>query len=360
MKYLLFFIINIYLSYSALAIDHCYIEKVGTGKRTQVKKQIIDDTPMYTAQLNELRVEIIPQANSELVTRFLSNSDNFLTLFMATSNSCSSDYSIHEEALRPNFEKGGKYRFICEMEIECNTTSQNLGTYLFQPTLDSGDKTSFSQSRVFFATHSAFRWDEGLTKKSMQKITNNIEGFYGLKVGVGLSSMSSKSFNYNINKMDVLLSSGGGAHNLSFPNANEIFFTGGYLDQCLCESVRDVLTGLDFSKGEKSIYFINEGTYLLDDSSDLTLTATQLIEDKGKALRWLEKLVLGEDRLCPVQRTSSTPDHNRSDFTISVFFEDKEGKINKVQVFGSGKKVLNLKFISTETFLRHYLRKQLS
>lgn len=356
MKFIVFIILNLLISLSALANDYCYIEKQSTGEKLELKKQIIDNDVIYSAELDELRVEIIPRANNYVITRFLSNSDQFTTIFTSKkSKICPRKYSRHtkeHDLLMPNGKEGGQYKLQCNKHIECNPTPEERGDYLFNPTIKAEDKVQFAHNKVFFATHSAYRWGASFTEQAMLDLSEQIQNFKGLKVAVAVESIARKAFNFDIRKMDQLLDSFGGAHSLVFPNAEEVFFTGGFLDQCLCESFRDVLTALDFSSSKKTIYFINEGTYLIKHPQWDILTADQLIKDKKMALDWIDKMLLGEDKVCPAQRTMDTPDHNRKDYTVSIYFNDEE---SPSRIFGDGEKELNIKFISKDNFIKNHL-----
>lgn len=126
-------------------------------------------------------------------------------------------------------------------------------------------------SAYVFLNHSTAQWD---SKESSRPGVNDLLSFAKANSIKSIATIHGEAFinefgeeaEYFTNNAntDILMHSDGGAHRLKFPNAKAIIVGGGNLSVCLCESLRDVVTGVMSTTEDKEIFLADEAVYDTD------------------------------------------------------------------------------------------------
>ncbi len=116
---------------------------------------------------------------------------------------------------------------------------------------------------------------------------------------------------------DYLLHSDGGQHRLQLPNAKLVIMGGGNLRACLCETMRDVVSGFGEIKEDKKIVLVREATY------DYDIFNENVPETEAQFVGFVDKMILPEFN-CPYQNTNdSTPAKNVSQVQLKFYSNGK-------------------------------------
>jgi hypothetical protein len=162
---------------------------------------------------------------------------------------------------------------------------------------------------------------------------------------------------YFLKSEDVtdLLQSMYGAHNLLFPNLRRMVFSGGNLELCLCEAIRDVSRGAQF--GAKPIRFdlVTDAIYTFADDTKpvpITIPFSQMVSSMTDAqlTEFFETKIfrVGPNQFCGGQQSNML--HAPGDIKVSDFTIDLYNHHQKIARMGNGKKLLEVNLISLDEF----------
>ncbi len=179
-----------------------------------------------------------------------------------------------------------------------------------------GDKT------YIFITHPSSYWDfKKETKKSIKELVSvgkdhgiKIIGAFDEKFRNPFSLKSwKKASGYYISSsdVDVYLESSGGQHEVNFSNTEKLFFAGGNLNLCLCESIRDAVRNYN-SKKTLKIFLIVDAIY----GSGMWYGYNELAEENNH--RYIDDVLIPSFS-CD-QNSLRKSDLNLDDTKLDVFF----------------------------------------
>lgn len=179
-----------------------------------------------------------------------------------------------------------------------------------------------------------------------------------------------KNNGYYLNSNDVNYSliSIGGSHELSFPNARALIFSGGKFSECLCESIRDAIKNSTSLEKQLNILLVTDAIY------DPSFFVNNYLEHRGlhgmgvfpitlqrilSALTVEEKKdyfvnsLTGEGRFCPYAYNTDT-DEKRGNLKEYKFILKENGI--EIGSWGSGPKVVQINLSETDSLAEQILK----
>lgn len=161
------------------------------------------------------------------------------------------------------------------------------------------------------------------------------------------------------------LQSLGGAHNFIFPGLRSMIFSGGFLEYCLCEAIRDVARGIRiaderltfdlvtdavFAKMQAAITYFDPKKYAAPQRYRSVVPLSTLLaqmSDNDIAAYFLNFVFnVKGDFLCPKQFTNSR--HTEVDLKLSEFEFRLLMNGREIKRIGVGKKKINLNLLTTD------------
>ncbi|MBT3982350.1 MAG: hypothetical protein HOE90_13410 [Bacteriovoracaceae bacterium] len=226
---------------------------------------------------------------------------------------------------------------------------------------ESSDHLLNEEAYVFFS-HNSSLWDRKLTTKLASRKLKQWAKSIDLPMIQAVHSFKKDGTNhdsYFITQKDIatVVKTVGGAHDLKTPKLQRIFLSGGYLEWCLCESLRDIARGSDFSAGPVNIYLVFETIYTNSYNiwvhrpsypSSRTIALTEAVKNlnHSQVSSMLKSIVFNtkENIFCDIQYTNrkyKKESLKLSEFEVEIFKDSKS-----IDIIGSGKKEIKVHLIS--------------
>ena len=166
--------------------------------------------------------------------------------------------------------------FLLEANADMFSTesSRNLISLLFnwsefKVTVPLQTKKIMNEGQYFIFTHSANIWDfERSSLNGVQKMISvaskaNIKRIAFMSTRYKSKQIAFPDYYYfSPDQINLVADSKNGEHKLQFPNAKKIFLAGGYLNQCLCETLRDIIYEQKKYKAKSlKFYIVRDAVY---------------------------------------------------------------------------------------------------
>lgn len=251
--------------------------------------------------------------------------------------------------------------------LNSNAIAQVLPDY--SVVIANNEKNTYSRQGFAFIVHSSEIWDVQKTtmagtKRFIQFIKNNTLTSFGI---VSPNGGPIRPF-FEPQDLDYIMQSDAGQHRLEFPNARALFFAGGHLSLCLCETIRDSIRG----KWQNPLFVFLVSDAIYDDTEKFgnspslrspKFTLEDLVNaapSSSSISEYFARKIFGENGkpFCPEQNWYKLPDLDKTSLGFSLYVGtqkiiENEGqqKINFV-IVRSHELAATVKALSLEKFLR--------
>lgn len=234
---------------------------------------------------------------------------------------------------------------------EAQTQTPDLFQKMFIPDWFENEAITLEGSQYLFISHPSRLYDSSATALSGIKKYIHWAHQYAIPTLMSFASDATQNYSqanrYYVDGKEVEfeLQSEGGAHLLSFPKAHSLYFAGGNLSLCLCESIRDSVENSASPHTTLKIFLLGDAIYenasnVLEDlplpqaTSEKSYSLNELIHNVGqkkffhflaKALFGAEQTFGGENGLifCPRQNSGGKNPLRTKFFDIKVYFQNK-------------------------------------
>ena len=134
------------------------------------------------------------------------------------------------------------------------------------PDIANNEMQTLHEESYVFITHGTSIWDwSGTTRRGINRLIKfahktNIPVIAAVHSEAFSQESQSSLYYFKPESVDVLLESQSGQHKIKFPNLKKIYFGGGNITYCLCESIRDIVRGID-KYDDVELIFVRDAIY---------------------------------------------------------------------------------------------------
>lgn len=194
----------------------------------------------------------------------------------------------------------------------------------FQPAFGNNERAILKGRNYVFFGHATAEFDQdhssepGTRRLLAFAQAHNIPTIAGVQESAFASEREAADYFVRGSEITYVLNSYAGQHELSFPQLDNMFFSGGNITLCLCEGVRDVVRGTRVStKHPVNLILVRDAIYDWSSSFD-PITENSMDE-------FITQYLLPSFR-CPGQNWYNFPNMVLSDIKMTVFFDGMKVK----------------------------------